>query len=254
MNNKSDLLKRLNEIGDSLKNSNNALALLGLGSVGKDLDRIDEYSDLDFFAIVKDGCKREYIDNLNWLSSITPISYKFLNSPDGYKIMFEDGIFCEMAVFESHELEAIPFSEGRLIWKSDDFNENLVTPKRLPIINNHVDINWAVGEALTNLYVGLGRFHRGEKLSAARFIQNYAVDRILDLSQIIDTEIDYYKDIFQNERRYEKRFLNISKELPNFIGGYEKSIESALAILEFLDTHFEINQSMKQEILKLCKV
>ena len=57
MNKKELLLKRLDEIGRSLKKTGKALALLGLGSVGVELDRIDDYSDLDFFVIVKDGEK-----------------------------------------------------------------------------------------------------------------------------------------------------------------------------------------------------
>ena len=39
------LLKRLDEIGQSLERSGHALALLGLGSVGLELDRLDSYSD-----------------------------------------------------------------------------------------------------------------------------------------------------------------------------------------------------------------
>jgi hypothetical protein len=34
-----------------------AIALIGVGSVGRELDRIDEYSDLDFFVVVDDGAK-----------------------------------------------------------------------------------------------------------------------------------------------------------------------------------------------------
>ena len=44
------LLKRLDDIGQSLERSGHALALIGLGSVGVELDRLDSYSDLDFFA------------------------------------------------------------------------------------------------------------------------------------------------------------------------------------------------------------
>src|SRR5512139_486367 len=104
------LLTRLDEIGQSLAQSGHALALIGLGSVGEELHRLDEYSDLDFFAIVETGYKRRYIDNLDWLSDIAPIAYHFLNSPDGYKLLFADGFFCEFAVFEPQELQHIPFS------------------------------------------------------------------------------------------------------------------------------------------------
>ena len=177
MSSKEKLLKRLEEIGESLKKSNHALALIGLGSVGRELSRLDEYSDLDFFAIVNDGHKQNYISDLSWLLDICPLSYVFRNTGDGYKLLFEDGIFCEMAVFELHELSTIPFAEGRIVWKSEHVENDIHQPKMPTPNHNKKDTEWMLGEALTNLYVGLGRYHRGEKLSAYRFIQNYALDR-----------------------------------------------------------------------------
>ena len=64
------LLSRLNEIGASLAQSNKAVALIGLGSVGVEVDRLDDFSDLDFFAIAETGLKSEFLDHLGWLSSI----------------------------------------------------------------------------------------------------------------------------------------------------------------------------------------
>ena len=115
-----------------------------------------------------------------------------------------------------------------------------------------------VGEALTNLYVGLGRYHRGEKLSAARFIQGYAVDRIVELSELIEEEWPGRKpgrkDRYSAERRYEQRFPRTSAELPQFMQGYTRSIESAQAILEFLERNFDVNAAIRNEILKLCRI
>ena len=53
----SDLLERLNAIGQSVAGTSAGLAVLGLGSVGSEPDRLDNYSDLDFFVIVRPGCK-----------------------------------------------------------------------------------------------------------------------------------------------------------------------------------------------------
>lgn len=48
------------------------------------------------------GHKRNYRENLGWLSDLCPITFHFPNSKDGYKLLFADGIFCEFAVFEPH--------------------------------------------------------------------------------------------------------------------------------------------------------
>jgi hypothetical protein len=246
------LLSRLDQIGQALERSGHGLALIGLGSVGTELQRLDDYSDLDFFAIVEQGHKWGFINDLGWLSEVNPIAYCFKNSPDGYKLLFEDGIFCEFAVFELAELANIPFAAGRIVWKQPWVDESIAQPLKLTPVQQPSPTEWLVGEALTNLYVGLGRYWRGEKLSAARFIQNYAVDRILDLAARIEAEQPAFKDQFASERRFEQRFPETARQLPGFVAGYQASPQAALAILDFLESHFEVNPYMAQAIRELC--
>jgi lincosamide nucleotidyltransferase len=247
------LIERLNAIGKSLAESGNALALIGMGSVGIERERMDEYSDLDFFAIVEKGYKQKYIENIDWLSKIHPVTYKFKNTDDGYKLLYADGIFCEFAVFELHELDNADYAEGKIIWKKDYISETIAVPKKKSPQNNEVNVEWLLGEAITNLYVGLCRHKRGEKLSASRFIQVYAVDRILHLAKMIENEKQSFVDPFAPDRRFEERFPKISELLPEFIQGYDKNIESAKAILDYLENNFEINKSMYFEIGILLK-
>ena len=250
--NPQSLLKRLDEIGGSLAQSGGALALIGLGSVGEELHRLDEYSDLDFFVIVEAGYKRRYIENLEWLSRLAPITYHFLNSPDGYKLLFADGIFCEFAVFEPGELTGIPFAPGRIVWKRDDAPETIHRPAKEPVPAERRTKEFLIGEAITNLYVGMGRDKRGEKLSAMRFIQGYAVDRLLELAEHIEPEQNAPRDIFANERRFEARHPSIARELPSWTQGYARNRESALAILSFLEGNFEVNKAMAYAVRELC--
>lgn len=250
--NPQSLLKRLDEIGQSLAQSGHALALIGLGSVGEELHRLDEYSDLDFFAIVEPGYKRRYIENLEWLSWLAPIAYHFLNSPDGYKLLFSDGIFCEFAVFEPQELQGIPFAPGRIVWKRGDAPENLHRPAKEPVRAEQRDKGYLVGEAVTNLYVGMGRDKRGEKLSAMRFIQGYAVDRLVELAEYMEPAQDMTRDIYVNERRFEARYPALIADLPQWTQGYARNRESALAILSFLERHFEVNKAIADAIRELC--
>jgi lincosamide nucleotidyltransferase B/F len=254
MQKKQHLLERLDAIGTVLKDSGTALALLGLGSVGLETERLDDYSDLDFFVIVKPGWKTRYIASLDWLSTLCSLAYVFRNTVDGYKVLFEDGIFCEFAVFEAHELSHIPFARGRLIWQDDSFDEKLCTPppkqQRAHLIEGTNE--WHLGEALTNLYVGLGRVQRGEKLTGTRFIQSYAVDHVLALAKVLETAQGHAEDPFNHERRYEVRYPQTAKSLPAFIQGYEHNVESALALLTFLEQHFEVSPAMSAAIRELC--
>ena len=253
MDKSKHLLNRLDEIGKSLSKRADALALIGLGSVGIELNRLDQFSDLDFFAIVKPGSKPHYLDNLNWLTDIAPVAYYFANTDDGYKLMYEDGVFCEFAVFDEEELKKAVFSPGRIIWKSKGIPDNIGIPKRSIERKQKPSTEWLIGEAVTNLYIGLSRDRRGEKLSAMRFIQNYAVDRILELSKNAETAKSIAEDEFNIERRYEQRFPAMTQLLPELLQGYERNRESALAALSYLDNNFEINPVMKQAILELCR-
>lgn len=247
MNKLEQLLKRLHEIGESLAQTGHALALLGLGSVGMERDRLDEYSDLDFFVIVQDGYKTAFIENLDWLSRVCPITFVFQNSADGHKLLFADGIFCETAVFETADLAHIPFASGRVVWKTAEFDETLCTPP--PQTHHPRSVEWLLGEALTNLYVGLGRYHRGEKLSAFRFIQGYAVDRVVELAALIEAEQPVHRDLFAPTRRFEQRFPETAEFLPHLLQGYDHTLEAARAILNFLQAHFALHPALKTQIL-----
>jgi lincosamide nucleotidyltransferase B/F len=253
MNSKQNLLNRLEAIGQSLEQSQHALALIGLGSVGTELERMDEYSDLDFFAIVEVGYKTHYIQDLSWLSHIAPVAYQFQNTVDGHKLLYADGIFCEFAVFELHELERIPFAAGRIVWKKSHVNDAIATPIRKSSPSSTINVEWQLGEALTNLLIGLERFQRGEKLSGSRFVQHYALDRVLELTSTLEHEQPHFKDEFVQERRFEQRFPKFAAHLPNLVQGYEHTPESALAILEFLEQHFEVNTAIAKEIRALGK-
>ncbi len=246
------LLKRLDEIAESLKCSNMTLALLGLGSVGVELDRLDEYSDLDFFVIVKDGYKESFIKDLSWLSDVYPIAFSFQNTKDGYKSMFADDIFCEFAVFETKELINIPYVNERIVWQSEKFDLSCLSSKSRSNYRES-SVEYLIGELLTNLYVGLNRYLRGEKLSAFKFVQCYAFDRLIELLDYIKKEENSSKrDLFSNERRVEQRFQDIKNYLSTFAQGYDKTKESAIAIINFIDSNFKINSFMKEKILNLC--
>jgi lincosamide nucleotidyltransferase B/F len=248
------LLARLDDIGASLATTDTALALIGLGSVGRELERLDDYSDLDFFVVVDPEHKNDFLESLTWLSAVHPLAYRFRNSPDGYKFLFEDGVYGEMAVFSLDELRRAAYTPGRLVWQRGDVDETITTPPNWPPPQEEPSADWLLGEALTNLYVGLCRYRRGEKLSAFRFIQQFAVDRVLALSHLIESAGVDEADPFDPPRRFEQRYPSLAVNLPALMQGYDRSPESAAAILTLLQHHFPIDQAMEKEIKKLLKV
>ena len=247
------LLHRLDQIAASLSRRPTARALIGLGSVGLERDRLDAWSDLDFFAIVQPGSKPDYLTDLSWLSDVAPIAYAFRNTVDGNKVLYADGVFCEFAVFNEDELETAVFSPGKVIWKAEGVPDTIAIPQRTPQPKEPPATEWLLGEALTNLYVGLCRERRGEHLAALRLIQVHAVDRILELAERVEPIEPAPVDPFNRDRRVEQRIPALAEVLPNLIQGYERNCESALAALAYLDRHFEVNPGIKAAILSLCE-
>ncbi|HPH94961.1 MAG TPA: hypothetical protein PKW33_02665 [Anaerolineaceae bacterium] len=245
------LLQRLDDIAQSLKESGHGRMLIGLGSVGFEHERLDEYSDLDFFAVVEEGWKGSFIVDLAWLNRASRVAWSFQNTADGYKLLFEDGIYAEFAVFEPQELAHIPFKAGRVVWAAEGVDHQLAVPVMPLPVREERSTEYLLGEALSNLYVGLGRFRRGEKLSAFRYIQGYAVDRVLELAGRMEPAQVVSNDEFTLERRCEARFPELARALPALMPGYEAAPQAARQILALLEAHFTVDAVIKARIEEL---
>jgi len=240
------LLRRLDDLGTALSKRGDAIALIALGSVGLDVDRLDDHSDLDFFVIVDDGAKQRYIDSVDWLEAARPIAFSFPNTVDGRKALFDDGLFAEYAVFTVDELVRSAFSPGRIVWQRADAPDDLEVPRRPAGASPTLDHQ--VCEALTNLYVGLHRDARGEKLAAARLIQTHAVDRVITLLGLL--EPGKQQDPFAVERGVEGRFA-AALPLAAMVPGYERNREAAAAILRWLEAHADVDPVMADAVREL---
>ena len=230
------LLDRLNRIAEVLRDRGDAVALLGLGSVGRDLHRLDEHSDLDFFAVVDDDAKARYLNSVDWLQAAAAVAFSFPNTADGRKVLFADGLYAEYAVFTVTELREAEYPPARLVWQREDAPDGLDLPVRHPD-QERSDISYQVNEAMTNLFVGLHRELRGERLSAMRLIQVHAVDRILHVLELSAGDGATRQDLFARERGIE--FQHRVRDLPlaAMVAGYRHNSEAARAVFTWLQRH-----------------
>lgn len=244
------LLQRLQDLGALLAQRGDAIALIGLGSVGVDLDRLDDHSDLDFFVIVDDAARQGYLDSIDWLEVLSPVAFAFANTADGRKVLFADGLYAEYAVFTLEGAAACPAPAGRIVWQRSDAPDWLTSPRLLPEPSPHDTVDWQANEALTNLYVGLHRDARGERLSATRLIQTYAVDRLLTMAGLLAGGAGQ-QDAFAVERGAERRF-GADVPLAAMMPGYARNQEAALAILAWIEAHADVDESLAAAIRKLA--
>jgi hypothetical protein len=254
MNPTDHLLARLDAIGRALRDTGRAQALIGLGSVGLETERIDAWSDLDFFVVVDPGAKARFIGSLDWLAAAHPLAWHFQNTVDGHKALMDDGVFCEFAVFEPQELEHIPFAPGRVVWRRDGVDDRIARPLRAMPSRELPGEEWIVGEALSCLFIGLQRWHRGEKLCAARLVQGHALDRLLELDARRHPDAEDDADPFSRERRLERRRPALASELPVLVPGYAQTPGAALAMLDALTARgAQLNAVMVGRIVALAR-
>lgn len=234
-------LTRLDHLARALAGSPGIRAVLGLGSAGLEHDRFDEHSDIDFFVVVDDApTKQALLDDIAWLAGFGgEVAYSFVNDPNGRKALLDDGLFLEYAIFTPAELAGLTLAGSRVVWSRPGLDTApLVTPGVLPTRSALDTVEFHLNEALTNLFVGLHRHLRGERLTAMRFVQVYAVDRVLSLARLSSPETTTAQpDPFDPSRRVEASGPQPDVPLEEMVGGYTRTPESAAVTLRWLTTH-----------------
>ncbi len=247
------MLRRLDDLGAHLATRGDVLALMGLGSAGVEHDRLDEHSDLDFFVVVADGAKARYLESIDWLQAPCPVAYSFANDRNGRKALYADGIFVEYAVFTLEELARLPFTGARIVWRRDDAPAGLAHCGPAPGGPVYDTVEFHLNEALTNLYVGLHRELRGERLTAARFIQSYAVDRVIALLNLTCPQVGYRRDPFDPSRRVEQAYPPDVLPLAAMVPGYGHNRQAARTTLAWLSERFAVDPVIADAIHRLLR-
>jgi hypothetical protein len=247
MNTPGQLVQRLYGIASALAESGSARALLAFGSAGYDLSRLDDYSDLDFLVIAKDGKKQTLLEDLSWLERSSPLVFFYRHTPDGIKALTADGILYDLGIIETGELTRFPHEKGRVVWSEDSFEPSLAgeTLSRFPETASERSLEWIQGEIIGALFTGLCRHGRGEKMSAFKLIQGTALERYLELiSRLESGDSVCQADPFDPARRVEVRYPGIERELENFAQGYGGTIASAEELIHALSKRVPLDPAV----------
>ncbi|PWU51552.1 hypothetical protein DLJ47_21185 [Micromonospora sp. S4605] len=245
------MLRRLDDLAAHLATRPDAVALLGLGSAGAEHDRLDDYSDLDFFVVVDAYAKPRYLESIDWLRAPCPVAYSFANDRNGRKALYADGVFVEYAVFTVEELARLPFTGARIVWQRADAPAGLADSGPPSATVPFDTVEFHLNEALTNLYVGLLRDLRGERLTAARFIQSYAVDRVIGLLNLTNPEAGHRRDPFDASRRVEQAYPPEVLPLAAMVPGYQHNRRAAEVTLTWLEERFTVDRVIADAIRRL---
>lgn len=221
------------------KTDPNVAAFIGLGSLANP-SRMDAYSDLDFFLIVNEGKKTNYLSSLAWLDSLHPV-HAFQNTVDGFKVLLSDDTFLEFAVFTLKELDHIPYHRPMILYaKSDKIRQQI--PLKIQSVQDK-DAQYYLEEALSNLLIGLLRERRGEHLAAMQMIQTYALTNLALATRTINPKVDV--DPFNVTRRLEQHDPAFSDLAQKILLGPTQNIAAATILYDTLKKRLKKHPMLK---------
>ncbi|MCA9981483.1 MAG: hypothetical protein KDD89_11630 [Anaerolineales bacterium] len=179
--NPTDYHQFTTDLTERLSADERVLGLIALGSMAAQHGRVpDAYSDHDFFVITTTGEQEDLRRNLNWLPHHERIVLTIRETAHGLKVLYDDAHLLEFAVFDRAELSQAALNDYRILLDRADLAPVLAglaerSAPPAPDFQRHADM------VLALLVVGMGRYARGEKLSAHVFIKHHLWHHFLPL-------------------------------------------------------------------------
>lgn len=203
-----DILKQQLEAYDRV------LGLIAVGSMaGQDYEP-DEWSDHDFFVIVRSGEQESFRNNFNWLPFNEQIVFSYRETAHGVKVLYKDGHLLEFAIFDLQELYLARVNRYRVLLDRSNMNDHLNKIRQTTLNETSRDEVWLIGQFLTNLLVGVMRHRRGEQLSGHYLVKESALKHLLFLlNKRLDSETKFLLDDLDPFRRFELAFPELGKIL-----------------------------------------
>jgi len=175
-------------LADGLWKHSDIEALLLFGSVSR--KRADMYSDLDFLVVVKENAVSRYTADLEWLNQCAKINAVSREGEDSFNVLFDAGVVGDFGVVTQKHFGEFPHDEGVVVFQRADVELSTCNRKILP--SERTQEEW-LNRFLFKLYLGLGRYLRGERINAHTLIEGEALHAFLQLIKMPGTVYDPYQ-------------------------------------------------------------
>jgi len=154
------------------------IGLAGFGSTA-DRTRVDEWSDHDFAWVTVPGAQDSYRHDLTWLPGAEGIALSVVEHHGGVKVIYDDGRVLEFGITSLGDFTAWAGNSIEVIVDKGGVAEAVATILSAPLPEGEPDADRAIRLVLTQLLIGVGRYRRGEVLSAGRSIRDEATAYLL---------------------------------------------------------------------------
>ena len=214
--------------------------VIGLVLVGSTAEtfRADEWSDFDFFLVVKPGYGQKFRKDLSWLPMSREIAFSSRETDHGLKVVYNNGRVLEFAVFEDGELELASVNSWAVPVNKANITERVraIQARTIPRPFNFDD-EW--GLFLATILIAIGRARRGELLIAGQGIRTRALTHALGFLRAVRTPVidtDPLEDSLDRFRRVEFQYPQEAKVLSDILElPIEDAAQALLAFVSKLD-------------------
>jgi hypothetical protein len=231
------VLKTFLQFSDALRKSLETRSeVIGLVLVGSTAatNRVDEWSDHDFFVITKAGSAESMRQDLSWLPRHSEIAFSPRETEHGLKVIYQGGQVLEFAVFDDPELEVVSVNSYAVVLDRTNIKtrmDAIAARRKTHAFNAEAEFELFLGQIL----IGVGRARRGELLSAGQFVDTFAMNHALGLIRSWSSSIDAsqtVEDDLNRFRRFEFQYAEIGTALQSLrLMDVESSAKELLKIV-----------------------
>jgi hypothetical protein len=203
---------------DRLAPDDRVLGIVALGSMAGRDHLPDQWSDHDFFVIVRTGEAETFRRDLWWLPAHETVVLALRETAHGLKVLYADGHLLEFAVFEPDDVHLAKAGRSRVLLDRGGIAEAIETISgAIRPRPDSVDVDWQIGMAATNVLVGIGRHARGERLSAHQFVTGHAIGHLLQALVVVPASRNDLLDGLDARRRFEQVHPQLGAEIDGLL-------------------------------------
>lgn len=222
---------------EELNRDERVLGLVAVGSMADTHNQPDEWSDHDFLAVTVPGAEEEFRKSTTWLPEYRRIVLHLRETTHGVKALYDDGHLLEYAFFNADDFPVVKINSYRILIDRGGFRElveRVAADTQASSVRSQQNDDWLFGQFITHLLVGSGRYARGERLSGAQFVKQYAInDLLLLLTRNIPLERQAVLDTIEPTRRFERAYPRLGAELNLALS--QETPQTALALLDLAE-------------------
>jgi len=206
-----DFTRRLRE---GLERDPDVVGLVALGSMSGEGAAPDAWSDHDFFVVTRPGAQERFRADLSWLPEPAEVAHWFRETAHGLQILLRSGHLLELAVFDLDELRLARVNRLRVLIDRGGVAERMAEVRRATEAGSRPEPAWLAGQLLGRLWVGAGRWRRGERLAGEQVVRCQALGHLLRLvAALVPPDGPAAPDDLDPFRRFERGWPRLAAEL-----------------------------------------